>query len=89
MGGGPPVINGETGLCAGNDFSPGIWCGQDVAAVQIGLIWRIVILRRDTAESAARRTGRQVTNCSDELEYEVADLVGAPFDAMVTAQSSC
>ncbi len=51
-------ITGETGLCAGNDFLPGIWCGQDVAAVQIGLIWRIVIFRRDTAESAARRTGR-------------------------------
>ena len=82
-------INGETGLCAGNDFLPGIWSGQDVAAAQIGLIWRIVIFRRDTAEAAARRPAGTVTNCSDELGHEAADLVGAPFDAMVTAQSSC
>ena len=82
-------IKGETGLCAGNDFLPGIWCGQDVAAVQIGLIWRIAIFRRDTAEPAARRTCRHGNELSDELGHEAADLVGAPFDAMATAQSSC
>jgi hypothetical protein len=51
-------MKGETGLCAGNDFSPAIWCGQDVAAVQTGADLAHRDLSRDSAESAVRRTGR-------------------------------
>ena len=29
-----------------------------------------------------------VTNCSDELGQQAADLVGMPFEVMVTAQSA-
>jgi 2-haloacid dehalogenase len=40
-----------------------------------------------TAIDAAVPIGT-VTNCSDELGHQAADLVGVPFDVMVTAQSA-
>lgn len=40
-----------------------------------------------TAIAATMRIGT-VTNCSDELGHQAGDLVGVPFDAIVTAQSA-